>query len=153
MQYSVCIVKLEPEWAGRLEVLQNLIRVSYMQTLIFSADLVQMVPGMGFSSSFLQMAPELIYAQHGHLHGAFAPLCYRNMDAASVLKTELLSLEGASTEQKFLFMLMERVEACEERIGKNRKCSGSLALLHSQHATIKTWFVFQNDVVASGTPT
>ena len=38
------------------------------------------------------------------------------MDAASVLKTELLSLEGASIEQKFLLMLMDRVEACEERL-------------------------------------
>lgn len=38
------------------------------------------------------------------------------MDAASVLKTGLLSLEGASIEQKFLLMLMDRVEACEDRI-------------------------------------
>ena len=38
------------------------------------------------------------------------------MDAANVLKTELLSLEGASIEQKFMLMLVERIEACEERI-------------------------------------
>ena len=38
------------------------------------------------------------------------------MVAANVLKTELLSLEGASIEQKFMLMLVERIEACEERI-------------------------------------
>ena len=38
------------------------------------------------------------------------------MDAANVLKTELLSLEGASIEQKFMLMLVDRTEACEERI-------------------------------------
>lgn len=37
------------------------------------------------------------------------------MDAA-VLKTQLLCLEGASIEQKFMLVLMDRIEACEERI-------------------------------------
>lgn len=45
------------------------------------------------------------------------PVCReRNMDAAVVLKTQLLSLERASIEQNFLLMLMDRIEACEERI-------------------------------------
>ena len=42
------------------------------------------------------------------------------MAAANDAKTELLCLEQASTEQKFMLMLVERLEACEAHIAKNQ---------------------------------
>lgn len=46
--------------------------------------------------------------------------CPAKMAAAKDAKTELLCLEQASTEQKFMLMLMERLEACEAGIAQNQ---------------------------------